>query len=173
MNPGPGPKGTDPKLLGAGNGRQAPITIKVGTRGERGWEGALFNTGYRHGANGDGKEPRSVPMLRLTFCFAALVNATIAYTGRNVAREASKIEKRQRQSDRHGPDLHSGHKSKHRDSAAYISDASVHKGKQKGVRRTSRLVAFLDGVNSGCEVHFVKFMRCSRQTPRDNVRLLT
>eukprot|EP00978_Attheya_sp_CCMP212_P034182 scaffold142078_cov63-Attheya_sp.AAC.3 len=34
---------------------------------------ALFNTGYRHGANGDGKEPRSVlcslPVLRLTFCF--------------------------------------------------------------------------------------------------------
>eukprot|EP00978_Attheya_sp_CCMP212_P027847 scaffold94216_cov83-Attheya_sp.AAC.2 len=35
---------------------------------------ALFNTGYRHGANGDGKEPRSVPVLRLTFGFAALVN---------------------------------------------------------------------------------------------------
>jgi hypothetical protein len=35
---------------------------------------ALFNTGYRHGANGDGKEPRSVPVLRLTYCFAALVN---------------------------------------------------------------------------------------------------
>eukprot|EP00978_Attheya_sp_CCMP212_P030676 scaffold113723_cov51-Attheya_sp.AAC.1 len=30
---------------------------------------ALFNTGYRHRANGDGKEPWSVPMLRLTFCF--------------------------------------------------------------------------------------------------------
>eukprot|EP00978_Attheya_sp_CCMP212_P010131 scaffold24308_cov34-Attheya_sp.AAC.1 len=34
----------------------------------------LFNTGYRHGANGEGKEPRSVPVLRLTFCFAALAN---------------------------------------------------------------------------------------------------
>eukprot|EP00978_Attheya_sp_CCMP212_P045077 scaffold332816_cov44-Attheya_sp.AAC.1 len=32
---------------------------------------ALFNTGYRHGANGDGKKPRSVPVLRLNFCFAA------------------------------------------------------------------------------------------------------
>ena len=30
---------------------------------------ALFNTGYRHGANGEGKEPRSVPVLRLTYCF--------------------------------------------------------------------------------------------------------
>eukprot|EP00978_Attheya_sp_CCMP212_P012333 scaffold30650_cov40-Attheya_sp.AAC.1 len=29
---------------------------------------------YRHGANGDGKEPRSVPVLRLTYCFAALVD---------------------------------------------------------------------------------------------------
>eukprot|EP00978_Attheya_sp_CCMP212_P005549 scaffold12459_cov56-Attheya_sp.AAC.1 len=28
--------------------------------------------GYRHGANGEGKEPRSAPVLRLTFCFAAL-----------------------------------------------------------------------------------------------------
>eukprot|EP00978_Attheya_sp_CCMP212_P018316 scaffold49966_cov33-Attheya_sp.AAC.1 len=43
---------------------------------------ALFNTGYRHGANGDGKEPRSVPVLRLTFCFAALVvlhESTVRY----------------------------------------------------------------------------------------------
>eukprot|EP00978_Attheya_sp_CCMP212_P001451 scaffold3027_cov62-Attheya_sp.AAC.1 len=35
---------------------------------------ALFNTGYRHGANGDGKEPRSVgysrlPVLCWTSCF--------------------------------------------------------------------------------------------------------
>eukprot|EP00978_Attheya_sp_CCMP212_P041293 scaffold234770_cov70-Attheya_sp.AAC.2 len=30
--------------------------------------------GYRHGANGDGKEPRStIPVLHLTFCFVALV----------------------------------------------------------------------------------------------------
>eukprot|EP00972_Heterocapsa_arctica_P019332 2852929-Heterocapsa_arctica.AAC.1 len=35
-----GARGTEQELLGAGNGRQAPITIKVGTRGERGWEGA-------------------------------------------------------------------------------------------------------------------------------------
>eukprot|EP00978_Attheya_sp_CCMP212_P021493 scaffold62842_cov68-Attheya_sp.AAC.1 len=43
---------------------------------------ALFNTGYRHGANGDGKEPRSVPVLRLTFCFAVLVvlhESTVRY----------------------------------------------------------------------------------------------
>eukprot|EP00978_Attheya_sp_CCMP212_P017310 scaffold46066_cov41-Attheya_sp.AAC.3 len=45
----------DPELLGPGNGRQAPITATVS-----------------HGANGEGKEPRSVPVLRLTFCFAAL-----------------------------------------------------------------------------------------------------
>eukprot|EP00978_Attheya_sp_CCMP212_P032208 scaffold124466_cov30-Attheya_sp.AAC.1 len=76
------------------------------------------------------------------------------------------------QSDRHGADLHNAHTSQHRDSAAYISDALVHKGKQKGVRRTAQLVAILGGVNSGCEVHFVKFMRRSGQTPRDNLRLL-
>eukprot|EP00978_Attheya_sp_CCMP212_P031331 scaffold118016_cov44-Attheya_sp.AAC.1 len=45
------------------------------------------------------------------------------------------------------------------DSAVYISDALVHKGKQKGVRRTAWLVAILGGVNSGCGVRFVKFMR--------------
>eukprot|EP00978_Attheya_sp_CCMP212_P034612 scaffold145865_cov65-Attheya_sp.AAC.1 len=64
-----------------------------------------------------------------------------------------------RQSDRDGADLHNGLKSQHRDSAVYISDALVHKGKQKGVRRTARLVAILGGVNSGCDVRFVKFMR--------------
>eukprot|EP00978_Attheya_sp_CCMP212_P042764 scaffold266352_cov77-Attheya_sp.AAC.1 len=56
------------------------------------------------------------------------------------------------QSDRHGADLHNAHTSQHRDSAAYISDALVHKGKQKGVRRTARLVAILGGVNSGREM---------------------
>jgi hypothetical protein len=65
---------TEPELLGAGNGRQAPITIKVAFLGSMLGPSALFNTGYRHGANGDGKEPRSVPVLRLTYCFAALVN---------------------------------------------------------------------------------------------------
>eukprot|EP00978_Attheya_sp_CCMP212_P041650 scaffold241555_cov112-Attheya_sp.AAC.1 len=70
---------------------------------------------------------------------------------RNVAREASKSKQMRQQSDRHGADLHNGHKSQHRDSAAYINDALVHKGKQKGVRRTARLVAILGGVNSGCE----------------------
>eukprot|EP00978_Attheya_sp_CCMP212_P012325 scaffold30618_cov33-Attheya_sp.AAC.1 len=66
-----------------------------------------------------------------------------------------------RQSDRDGADLHNGVKSQHRDSAVYISDALVHKGKQKGVpvRRTARLVAILGGVNSGCDVRFVKCMR--------------
>eukprot|EP00978_Attheya_sp_CCMP212_P004926 scaffold10770_cov33-Attheya_sp.AAC.2 len=53
-----GPKGTDPELLGAGNGRQAPITIKVAFLGSILGPSALFDTGYRHGANGDGKEPR-------------------------------------------------------------------------------------------------------------------
>eukprot|EP00978_Attheya_sp_CCMP212_P024407 scaffold76565_cov76-Attheya_sp.AAC.2 len=61
------------ELLGAGNGRQAPITINVAFLGSMLGPSALFNTGYRHGANRDnGKEPRSVPMLRLTYCFAAL-----------------------------------------------------------------------------------------------------
>eukprot|EP00978_Attheya_sp_CCMP212_P029697 scaffold106337_cov31-Attheya_sp.AAC.2 len=40
---------------------------------------ALFNMGYRHGANGDGKEPRSVSVLRLTFCFAALVTISVLH----------------------------------------------------------------------------------------------
>eukprot|EP00978_Attheya_sp_CCMP212_P040463 scaffold221219_cov52-Attheya_sp.AAC.2 len=62
-----GTRGMGPELLGAGNGRQAPITKKRGPS-------ALFNMGYRHGVNGDGKEPRSVPVLRLTYYFAALVN---------------------------------------------------------------------------------------------------
>eukprot|EP00978_Attheya_sp_CCMP212_P027406 scaffold91729_cov42-Attheya_sp.AAC.1 len=63
-------------------------------------------------------------------------------------------------SDRDGADLHTGLKSQHRDSAVYISDgALVHKDKQKGVRRTARLVAILGGVTSGCGVRFVKFMR--------------
>ena len=65
---------TEPELLGAGNGRQAPITIKVAFLGSMLGPLSLFNTGYRHGANGEGKEPRSVPVLRLTYCFAALVN---------------------------------------------------------------------------------------------------
>eukprot|EP00978_Attheya_sp_CCMP212_P039859 scaffold211375_cov60-Attheya_sp.AAC.1 len=66
----------------------------------------------------------------------------------------------QQQSDQDGADLHNGLKSQHRDSAVYISDSLVHKGKQKGVRRrTARLVAILGGVNSGCDVRFVKFMR--------------
>jgi hypothetical protein len=64
----------EPELLGVGNGRQAPITTKVAFLGSMLGLLALFNTGYRHGANGDGKEPRSVPVLRLTYCFAALVN---------------------------------------------------------------------------------------------------
>jgi hypothetical protein len=63
-----GARGTEQELLGAGNGQQAPITIKVSFVGSMLGPSALFNTGYRHGANGDGKEPRSVPMLRLTFC---------------------------------------------------------------------------------------------------------
>eukprot|EP00978_Attheya_sp_CCMP212_P030901 scaffold115089_cov75-Attheya_sp.AAC.1 len=76
-----------------------------------------------------------------------------------------------RQSDRHGADLHNGHKSQHRDSATYNSDALVHKGKQKGVRRTARLVAILGGVNSGCDVRFVNFMR--RLTRSNSTRQLT
>eukprot|EP00978_Attheya_sp_CCMP212_P019585 scaffold55113_cov80-Attheya_sp.AAC.2 len=58
----------------------------------------------------------------------------------------------QRQSDGDGTDLHNGLKAQHRDSAVYISDAFGHKGKQKGVRRTARLVAIFGGVNSGCDV---------------------
>eukprot|EP00978_Attheya_sp_CCMP212_P048841 scaffold582950_cov157-Attheya_sp.AAC.1 len=38
---------------------------KVAVLGSMLGPSALFNTGYRHGANGDGKEPRSVPVLRL------------------------------------------------------------------------------------------------------------
>eukprot|EP00978_Attheya_sp_CCMP212_P043521 scaffold285864_cov35-Attheya_sp.AAC.1 len=64
-----------------------------------------------------------------------------------------------RESDRDGADLHYGLKSQHRDSAVYTNDALVHKGKQKRVRRTARLVAILGGVNSGCDVRFLKFMR--------------
>eukprot|EP00978_Attheya_sp_CCMP212_P027407 scaffold91729_cov42-Attheya_sp.AAC.2 len=37
---------------------------------------ALFNTGYRHGANGDGKEPRNSRL-----AYRHNKNATIAYTG--------------------------------------------------------------------------------------------
>eukprot|EP00978_Attheya_sp_CCMP212_P027072 scaffold90231_cov54-Attheya_sp.AAC.2 len=44
--------------------------IKVVALGSMLGPPALFNTGYRHGANRDGKEPRSVPVLRLTFCFS-------------------------------------------------------------------------------------------------------
>eukprot|EP00978_Attheya_sp_CCMP212_P028138 scaffold96388_cov41-Attheya_sp.AAC.1 len=52
-NGGPGPRGTEPELLGAGNGRQAPITIKVAFLGSMLGPSALFNT---------------------TFCLAALAN---------------------------------------------------------------------------------------------------
>eukprot|EP00978_Attheya_sp_CCMP212_P045894 scaffold365142_cov70-Attheya_sp.AAC.1 len=61
-NQGPGPtrdraRGTEPKLLGAGNNRQAPITIKkVVVLGSMLGPSALFNTGYKQGVNGDGKE---------------------------------------------------------------------------------------------------------------------
>ena len=69
-----GARGTEQELLGTGNGRQVPmITIKVAFLGSMLGPSVLFNTGYRHGLNGDGKEPRSVPVLRLTYCFAALV----------------------------------------------------------------------------------------------------
>eukprot|EP00978_Attheya_sp_CCMP212_P037099 scaffold172822_cov60-Attheya_sp.AAC.2 len=75
-------EGTEPELLlGAGNGRQAPITIKSGalyhglqTRGERGWEGARVRRNSR-------------------LAYRPNKNATIAYTGRNVPREASTSEK--------------------------------------------------------------------------------
>eukprot|EP00978_Attheya_sp_CCMP212_P014089 scaffold35745_cov35-Attheya_sp.AAC.2 len=74
-NRGPGPRGTELELLGAGNGQHAPIIIKVAFLGSMLGPSALFNTGYyRHRANGDGKDPRSVPVLRLTFCLAALAN---------------------------------------------------------------------------------------------------
>eukprot|EP00978_Attheya_sp_CCMP212_P019188 scaffold53461_cov61-Attheya_sp.AAC.2 len=74
-----------------------------------------------HGANEDGKEPRSVPVLRLTFCFAAL--------GRNVAHEASKSKK----CDNKATDMaqisimHTHHNT---ETAQHISlsDALVHKG---------------------------------------------
>ena len=49
-----GARGTEQELLGAGNGQQAPITIKVSFVGSMLGPSALFNTGYRHGANGDG-----------------------------------------------------------------------------------------------------------------------
>ena len=199
---------TEPELLGAGNGRQAPITIKVAFLGSMLGPSALFNTGYRQGLHPipvrPVKEPLSIPVLRLTYCFAVLVNfsstwiyhtrihtnsrfygglSTWLYTKyknwlrvrRNSifiyakkkcydslkcgACEASEKNKCDCGSDRHGANLHDGPKSQHRDSAAYISNAVVHKGKQKGVRKTARLVAILGGVNSGCEVRFMHFMR--------------
>jgi hypothetical protein len=56
-----GARGTEQDLLGAGNGRQAPIPIKVAFLGSMLGPSTLFNTGYRNGVNGgDGKEPRSV-----------------------------------------------------------------------------------------------------------------
>eukprot|EP00978_Attheya_sp_CCMP212_P036639 scaffold167848_cov35-Attheya_sp.AAC.1 len=61
-------------------------------------------------------------------------------------------------SDRDGADLQNRLKSQHRDSAVYSSDALVYKGNQKGVRSTARLVAILGGVNSGCDVRFVKYI---------------
>eukprot|EP00978_Attheya_sp_CCMP212_P035653 scaffold156433_cov35-Attheya_sp.AAC.1 len=45
---------------------------------------ALFNTGYRHGANGGGKEPRILRNSRLAY--RANKNATIAYTGVEMCR---------------------------------------------------------------------------------------
>eukprot|EP00978_Attheya_sp_CCMP212_P037517 scaffold177619_cov73-Attheya_sp.AAC.1 len=51
----------DPELLGAGNGRQAPITTTVSFLESMLGPSALFNTGYRHGANGEGKEPGLYP----------------------------------------------------------------------------------------------------------------
>ena len=44
-----GARGTEQELLGAGNGRQAPITIKVAFLGSMLGPSALFNTGYRPG----------------------------------------------------------------------------------------------------------------------------
>eukprot|EP00978_Attheya_sp_CCMP212_P030155 scaffold109936_cov57-Attheya_sp.AAC.3 len=74
-NRGPGPRG-DGNRAAAGS-RKRPTgphnNKKVVVLGSMLGPLALFNTGYRHGANGDGKEPRSVPVLRFTFCFAALV----------------------------------------------------------------------------------------------------
>eukprot|EP00978_Attheya_sp_CCMP212_P034852 scaffold148578_cov56-Attheya_sp.AAC.1 len=43
-NGGPGLRGTEPELLGAGNGRQAPITMKVAFLGSMLGPSALFNT---------------------------------------------------------------------------------------------------------------------------------
>eukprot|EP00978_Attheya_sp_CCMP212_P041870 scaffold245739_cov32-Attheya_sp.AAC.1 len=45
-----GPKGTEPELLGAGNGQQAPITIKVAFLGSMLGPSALFNMGTDRGS---------------------------------------------------------------------------------------------------------------------------
>eukprot|EP00978_Attheya_sp_CCMP212_P027764 scaffold93872_cov65-Attheya_sp.AAC.1 len=67
-----GPRGTDAELLGAGNGRQALITIKVALLGSMLGLSALFNMGYRHGANGNGKGPRSVTHVTLDLLFRGI-----------------------------------------------------------------------------------------------------
>eukprot|EP00978_Attheya_sp_CCMP212_P021460 scaffold62648_cov63-Attheya_sp.AAC.1 len=57
-NRGPGPRGDGTRA--AAGSRKRPT-------------GPHNDKKLRHRVNGDGKEPRSVPVLRLTFCFAALV----------------------------------------------------------------------------------------------------
>eukprot|EP00978_Attheya_sp_CCMP212_P020046 scaffold56975_cov61-Attheya_sp.AAC.3 len=80
----------EPELLGAGNGRQAPITIKVVVLGSMLGPSALFNTGYRHRANRDGKEPRVRRNSRLAYSRRHNKNATIAYTGVEMCRAKSR-----------------------------------------------------------------------------------
>eukprot|EP00978_Attheya_sp_CCMP212_P023863 scaffold73965_cov44-Attheya_sp.AAC.2 len=88
-NRGPGPRGDGTRA--AAGSRKRPTgphnNKKVVVLGSMLGPSVLFNTGYRHGANGDGKEPRVRRNSRLAY--RPNKNATIAYTGRNVPREAS------------------------------------------------------------------------------------
>ena len=58
-----GARGTEQELLGAGNGQQAPITIKVSFVGSMLGPSVLFNTGYSAdtGRTGMGRSPGLYP----------------------------------------------------------------------------------------------------------------
>eukprot|EP00978_Attheya_sp_CCMP212_P021629 scaffold63462_cov71-Attheya_sp.AAC.3 len=77
-NWGPGPREAGDGTRAAAGSRKRPTgphnNKKLVVLGSMLGPSALFNTGYRHGANGDGKDPRSVPVLCLTYCCAASVN---------------------------------------------------------------------------------------------------
>eukprot|EP00978_Attheya_sp_CCMP212_P043758 scaffold291143_cov67-Attheya_sp.AAC.1 len=149
----PGESGTRTKreLLGAGNGRQAPITIKVAFLGSMLGPSVLFNTGYRHGTNGDGKEPR---------------NSRLGYAKKECYDSLHGVEMwrvKHRKSKKCNDKATDMAQTSIMDTNHNTEQISVMhwfiKANKKGVRRTARLVAILGGMNTGCEVRFVKFMR--------------